>query len=153
MKKFRFKYSPVVWLLLAVVLVLSVGGLVWNIFNLVEFYSFKQTFDLVSYGVIIAVCAFLVVFVLAVIFYGNYVIKGQTLYTYFGFFRAKMKIDDIVGISLFKKSNKLVVYFKEQEYSIIVIDQNLYDDFVVAIRKVNPKIIYDTRIEGEDLAK
>ena len=69
---------------------------------------------------------------------------------FFVFFKAKYKIKDIVCISLFKKSNKLVVYFLEQSYTVIVIDENLYDDFVLSLRKVNQEIIYDTRIDGED---
>lgn len=152
MKKFRFKYAPSVWALLMLVLLLSVGGLVWNIFNFIEFYSFKNTFNLVSYAIIILITLFLTIFVLSVIFYGNYVIKSEFLYVYFGFFKTKYKIEDIVCISLFKKSNKLVAYFAEQTYTVIVIDESFYDDFVLSIRKINPKIIYDTKIDGEDIA-
>ena len=152
MKKFRFKYSPTVWVLLIAVLLFSVGGLVWNIFNLVELYSFKKTINIISYALIILITFLLTVFVLSVIFYGNYVIKGETLLVYFGFFKTKYKIEDIVCISHFKKSNKLVVYFAEQTYTVIVIDQSFYDDFVLSIRKINPKIIYDTKIDGEDIA-
>ncbi len=152
MKKFRFKYATSVWILLVVVLLLSVSGLVWNVFNFVEFYSLNDKFKLISYAVIIVLCLFLTIFVLSVIFYGNYVIKGENLYTYFGFFRSKSKIEDIVCVSLFKKSNKLVVYFKEQTYTVIVIDEALYDEFILSIRKINQKIVYDTRIDGEDLA-
>ncbi len=152
MKKFRFKYAPSVWVLLILILLLSVGGLVLNIFNLVEFYSFKKTINVISYAIIILITFVLTVFVLSIIFYGNYVIKGENLCVYFGFFKTKYKIEDIVCISLFKKSNKLVVYFKEQTYTVIVIDQNFYDDFVLAIRKINQQIIYDTKIDGEDIA-
>ena len=35
-EKFRFKYSTSVWLLLALVVVLSIAGMVWNIFNINE---------------------------------------------------------------------------------------------------------------------
>ena len=68
MKKFRFKYAPAVWVLLILVLLLSVGGLLWNIFNLVEFYSLNHTFKLISYALIVIVCLFLTAFVLSVIF-------------------------------------------------------------------------------------
>lgn len=152
MKKFRFKYAPAVWILLVLVLLLSVGGLLWNIYNLIEFYSLNHVFKLVSYALIVIVCLFLTVFVLSVIFYGNYLIKSDTLYTCFGFFRSKSNIYDIVCLSLFKKSNKLVVYFKDQTYTVIVIDESLYDEFVLSLRKINPQIIYDTRIDGEDIA-
>lgn len=152
MKKFRFKYAPSVWVLLIAVLLFSVGGLIWNIFNLVELYSFKKTINIISYAIIILITCALTIFVLSVIFYGNYVIKGDFLYVYFGFFKTKYKIEDIVCISLFKKSNKLVAYFKEQTYTVIVIDESFYDEFVLSIRKINQQIIYDTKIDGEDIA-
>ena len=152
MKKFRFKYAPSVWVLLAIVLLLSVAGLIWNIFNLLEFLALNNSFKVVSSAIISIVCLFLTIFVLSVLFYGNYLIKGDFLYNNFGFFRSKFKVEDIVCISLFKKSNKLVTYFLDQTYTVIVIDENLYDDFVVSLRKVNQKIIYDTRIDGEDIA-
>ncbi len=152
MKKFRFKYAPSVWILLSIVLLLSVAGLSWNVFNLVEFLSLSNTFKLISSAIVTLICFFLTAFVLSVIFYGNYVIKGEYLYTFFGFFKSKYKINDIVCVSLFKKSNKLVVYFAEQTYTVIVIDPNLYDEFVISLRNVNQKIIYDTRIDGEDIA-
>ncbi len=152
MKKFRFKYAPSVWILLSIVLLLSVAGLIWNIFNFVEFLSLSHTFKVFSSAIISLVCLFLTVFVLSVIFYGNYLIKGDFLFNNFGFFKSKLKIEDIVCISLFKKSNKLVAYFSDQTYTVIVIDENLYDVFVVSLRNVNTKIIYDTRIDGEDVA-
>ncbi len=152
MKKFRFKYAPSVWILLIMVLLLSTGGLVWNIFNFIEYYSLNNIFKLISYALIIIISLFLTIFVLSVIFYGNYVVKGEYIYTCFGFFRAKYKIHDVVCISLFKKSSKLVAYFKDQTYTVIVIDQSFYDDFVLSIRKINPQIIYDTKIDGEDIA-
>lgn len=152
MKKFRFKYAPSVWILLSLVLLLSVAGLIWNVYNLLEFLSLSNGFKVVSSIIISAICLFLTIFVLSVLLYGNYVIKGDYLYTYFGFFKAKYKIEDILCISLFKKSNKLVVYFSEQTYTVIVIEENLYDEFVLSLRKVNQKIIYDTRIDGEDTA-
>ena len=91
MKKFRFKYAPSVWVLLIAVLLFSVGGLIWNIFNLVELYSFKKTINIISYAIIILITFALTIFVLSVIFYGNYVIKGDFLYVYFGFLRPNTK--------------------------------------------------------------
>ncbi len=152
MKTFRFKYTPTVWVLLIAVLILSASGLGLNIFNLVELYSLANTFKLISYAVIVFITLCLSIFVLSVIFYGKYVIKGQTICVCFGFFKSKYKIDDIVCFSLFKKSNKLVAYFADQTYTVIVIDESFYDDFVLSVRKINPKIIYDTKIDGEDLA-
>lgn len=150
MKSFKFKYTPMVWVLLAIVLLLSIAGLCWNVFNLVN-YLWAGTFKIVTYSLLIALTGALCVLVVSVIIYGRYKIKNGALYTYFGIFHNKTDINEIVEITHFKKSDKLVVYFSDQKYSVIVIDSKEYDEFVLAVRSVNSHVIFDTRIDGEDL--
>ncbi|MBQ3219956.1 MAG: hypothetical protein IJB32_05130 [Clostridia bacterium] len=149
MKKFRFKYSNTVWILLAVVLALSIAGLIWNVFNLTE-YLWAGAFKITVYALIIALTAFLVVFVISIMVYGQYEIKNACLYTYFGFVKSKEEISNIIQITHFKKSDKLVVYFSDEKYTVIVISNTEYERFILALREVNPKIIYNTQIDGED---
>lgn len=150
MKKFKFKYSPIVWVLLSVVLIFCILGLTLNILNIIN-YSAVKNFELISHVCLIVLTAFITVFVFGVIFYGRYVIKKQALYTYFGFVYVKTAIKDIVQITHFKKSNKLVVYFSDQKYSVIVISPNEYEQFILELRKENPQIIYTSEIDGEQM--
>lgn len=152
MKKFKFQYSPIVWVLLSIILIFCLGGLLWNVFNLAE-YFWAGTAKIISYSLLILACLFLVVFVLSVMFYGNYVIKKECLYTCFGLIHTKVDIKDVVQIIHFKKSNKLVVYFSDQKYSVIVISPAKYDEFVLELRQQNPLIVFDAEIDGEDLPK
>ncbi len=149
MKSFKFKYSTAVWVLLAIVLILSAVGIVWNVFNFITFLS-ESIFKSVSYALIILLTAFLLVFVLSVIFYGRYVIKDGYLIQYFGFLKTKTSLKEIVEITHFKKSDKLVVYFADRKYTVIVIAKECYDPFILAVRTVNPAVVYDVKIEGED---
>ena len=149
MNKFKFKYSALVYVLLILSLALCVVGVVWNIFNAIYFAG-NDTFRLISSCIIVVLSLLLFVFVLGVIFYSRYVIKNGYLYTCFGFFKNKTPVTEVVEITKFKKSNKLVVYFSTEEYTVIVIPPELYDEFVMALRNANKKIIYDARIEGED---
>lgn len=148
MKKFRFKYSPTVWILLAVVLILSIVGLLWNVLNLVE-YSFLGALKIVTYSLIIFMNAVLTALVLGIMLCGRYVVKGKVLITRFGFFTSKTSISDICQITHFKKSDKLVVYFNDAKYSVIVISPNEYEKFAVTIRNINRAIIYSTSNEDE----
>ena len=148
MKSFKFRYSKTVWLLLVLVIILSVVGFVWNIFNIV--HARGSTFNLISYYIIAAITAFITVLVVSVMAYGRYVIKGGYLYTYFGFIKSKTTLTDIIAVTHFKKSNKLVVYFKTEEYTVIVISPEEYDDFILALRGANPSIKYDAQIDGEE---
>lgn len=151
MKKssFKFRYAPTVWALLFVVLILSIVGCGWNILNLIE-YSFLGAFKTVTYALLVLATGFLGITVISIMVYGRYVVKDGTLYTYFGFIRNKTLISDIIGVTHFKKSNKLVVYFKDDKYTVIVISPEEYDSFISAIREFNSSIVYDARIDGED---
>ena len=149
MKKFRFKYSPLVWVLICLVILLCAGGFAWNVFNLTK-GNLSKTFNLISYSFLCVVTFLLTVFAISLLVYGKYVIKDGKLYTYFGFIRSKIDISDIVCVTLFKKSNKLVIYLKEQCYSVIVISPDDYNDFVLSLREQNKEIYYDTKIDGED---
>ena len=149
MNKFKFKYSALVYILLILSLALCVAGLVWNVFNAINFAG-NNTFKLISSCVIVALSGALFVLILGVIFYSRYIIKDGYLYTCFGFVKSKTPLTEVIEVTKFKKSNKLVVYFSTEEYTVIVISPEFYDDFVVALRNGNKSIVYDARIEGED---
>ncbi len=149
MKKFSFKYSPLAWVLLVAVVALSFLGIVWNVFNLKE-YWWAGPVKIATYFIIIAITLALLVVGVSVMVYGCYTIKGDTLSCNFGVVKTTYDIKDVVSIAHFKKSDKLVVYFKDAKYTVIVIDSKLYDEFIAALRQVNPSIAYESRIDGED---
>ena len=151
MKKFRFNYSVAVWILLSLVLVLTCAGLGLNLFNLIE-YSKLGAVKIALYSVIVLLNLALVVMDVSVMVYGCYVIKDGALYSNFGLIRTKSDVKDIVQISHFKKSDKLVVYFKDAKYTVIIICPEKYDDFIFSIREINPAILYESRIDGEDVS-
>ncbi len=149
MKSFKFRYSIAVWVLLGLLIALATAGLIWNIYNIIAFWG-NDWLKVATFTAICALALVLIVFGVSVAVYGRYVVKGGTLISYFGLLKTKYDIEDIVEITHFKKSNKLVTYFTDQTFTVIVIDQSEYTDFVMAIREVNPKITYDTQIDGED---
>lgn len=149
MKKFRFKYSPLVLTLLILVVAFSIAGLILNIFNVIEYAKFGSD-KLFTYSITLFLDFLLTVFALSVLFYGYYVIKGDKFYAFFGFIRSSFQIKDIISFAHFKKSDKLVAYFKNGKYTVIVIDKNEYDAFITEIRKINPEILFESKIDGED---
>lgn len=150
MKKFRFKYSPLVWVLLAVVLALAVAGLVWNVLNLISCLPLGAT-KLTINVLLVVINALFLAFVVSVMVYGKYVVKEDKIVCYLGIVRSTYKIKDVVEITHFKKSDKLVVYFDNSNYTVIVIKPTLYDKFILAVRDKNKRIVYDTKIDGEEL--
>jgi hypothetical protein len=143
MQKFRFKYSMAVWILLSLVLVLTAGGIIWNIFNLIE-YSWAGAFKIIIYSFIIFLTACIFVFVLFAMINGCYLIKNGFLYTCFGLIKNKVCLDSVTQITHFTFSNKLVLYFNDQKYSVIVIPPERYDDFIKAVRENNHAILFNS---------
>ena len=149
MKKFAFKYTPTIWVLLSVVLGLTLAGIGFNVFNLVNYIP-SGTTNTIIYSVIIALVSVLMVIDISFMVAGRYLIKDKVLFVCFEFFKSKISLDDVRAIVLFKKSNKLVLYYGQDKYTVIMIADTLYDDFVMAIRKENKKILFSTEFDGED---
>ncbi len=149
MNSFRFRYTKTVWVLLILVLILSGVGVAWNVFNLITFIN-EGIVKPIAYTLIILLTGFLFAFVISVMVCGRYIIKDDCLYERFGFLYSKTPLDQIVSLIHFKKSDKLVAYFKDAKYTVIVISPSEYDAFISAVRRINPAIAYDARIDGED---
>lgn len=150
MKTFKFKYQPITWALLCVVVLLSCIGLLWNIYNVVSFSAIDKV-KLSTSVIMCVLCSILLIFTLSVMFYGRYIIKDGLLISHLGLIRSKFEIKDITEITHFKKSDKLVVYYDKDSYIVISISPEFYEKFILAIREYNKSIIYDQRIEGEDM--
>ncbi len=148
MKRFKFKYSGILYFLMALVLMLSLAGTGWNIYNIV--YFIDNALSVFLYSVTAILSLFIFVLDISVLTYGSYTVDGEYLTAHFGLIKSKSKISDVVEVTHFKKTNKLVVYFSEGAYTVILISPTLYDEFVKALRDNNKKIMYDNRIEGED---
>ena len=148
MKKFTFKYTARVGVLLSIILALCVAGLVWNGFILHALDKNDKLKIFINVLITLINVAILIT-VLSVMVHGRYVIKNDKLIVCFGFIKTTFLISDIVQITHFKQLNKLVVYFKSEEYSVIVISIEKYSDFSNKLKDVNPNIII-TDNHGEE---
>ena len=146
MNIFKYKYDKAVLIMLIVASLVAAAGLCWNVYNLIYFLR-TEVFKTIVYSLSVAVNAFLLAFIISVIFYGRYAIKNGYLFLYFGFIKTKTDVKDIVQITHFIKSDKLVIYFKDAKFSAIVISPESYGDFTRALISANPMIISDSSSE------
>lgn len=149
MKKFSFRYAGAVLVLLIIVVLLSAGGLVFNVFSLITFIK-ADTGKAFSYSVMVAINLVLTVFSVALLLNGKYVFKKGCLRCVFGFITVRIDVSQITEIVHFKKSDKLVIYYGDNKYGVIVISPDKYDEFIEELRKINPSVKYESRIDGED---
>lgn len=149
---FKFKYSTLVWVLLAIVGALCISGLVWNIYALIETVKLGAI-KIISHSIMILLTLFLCVLAISIAVCGRYEVSNNCLIQRFGIIKTKIALEEIIQITHFKKSDKLVVYFKDEKYTVIVISPADYDQFIMAVRNSNPSVVYDTQIDGEDTPK
>ncbi len=149
MKKFRFKYSVSVWLLMVAIIALSGAGLVWNVLSTIE-YAALFPIKAVASGLSALLCGVLLAFAISVATYGKYYVKGENLCVKFGFITVKTPVQSIYQFTHFKKSDKLIMYFEDGKYTVIVIAPEQYADFILTVRAINPRILYNSKIDGED---
>ena len=141
MDKYRFGYSPLLKILISIVIAIAAAGLVLNILTVIN-HAKAHTLLAVLYGVLTLLTAILLAEAVAIAFYGLYKIKDGCLYACFGFIYTKTDVKYIVAVHVFKKTEKLVVYYKDEKFSVIIIPPASYDDFIAALLKANPEIKY-----------
>ena len=148
MNKFKYKHTTLVWALLFIVLALAVASVVWNGIILIKKINLGAN-NLLSSALMLLVGVFLTAFCVSVLTACKYVVKKDKVVLRFGFIPTTYAIQDVVQFTHFKKSDKLVMYFQDATYTVIVISPTQYQAFVDSIRKQNSKIIFD--FESEDL--
>lgn len=148
MKKFKYSFSTFLKVLLIIATGFTLAGLVLNVINLVK--HIDNSIQIIIYSVSILVTLLINFFAVSILFFGEYVIDEKNLTLKIGLIKNKTPLEEIVAITLFKKSNKLVLYFADQKYTVIVIKPERYDQFILELRSKNSKIIYNSQIDGED---
>ncbi|MBQ9485908.1 MAG: hypothetical protein IJU83_03620 [Clostridia bacterium] len=149
MKKFVFKYPPVVWALLIAVSLIFAAAVTINVYDAIRLAE-ESTSRAVFAWIIAVLSAIMFTVALSVLFYGRYIIKDGFLYCRLGFFRSKTDVKTIFQITEFKANKKLVMYIVPEKYSVAVIDQSKYAEFFAALKEINPALSY-TVVSADDL--
>ena len=150
--RYRFRFHPSIWVLLSFAILLSLAGVGWNIYNVIVYASFDAG-RVVPYIIVLIVAAFFSVLSVSMAIFSGYVVKNKFIYFRFGVIGSKIAVSDVSQFTHFKKSDKLVVYFKSGRYSVIVISPINYDAFVSAVRAYDRNIIYMDGNEDDDEIK
>lgn len=148
MKTFRYRFTVPMLLCVFALLALSAGGFVWNVLNAIELGDLG-TMRLISYILVCAISLFLFAMGIGLLCCSRYEIGNGKFATRFCFFRSQTPVKNVVQITHFKKSDKLVVYFSDGKYLCVVIHPKSYDDFCTALRMENPSVLVDDRADDD----
>ena len=146
MKKFKFKFSPVLITMLILLLAVSVLGLT---LNLIRFFNTLSSEYLGVKPIVFAVLS-LVLFLTAVLtlFFSGYKIKNNELYFFVGLIKITLDIKKVLLIKELNKKRLFLVY-NDAKFTAIIINQKEFSSFIKTLKEVNPKIIYESA-ENQD---
>ena len=105
----------------------------------------------IQHVVILAACGLLIVLLVSILIRSVYTITDKEIVLWFGIIKSTYKIADIESVHLFTKTNKLVLYFKNERYTVIVVKPEWYNEFTKEILAKNDRIRYDVSVtDGSD---
>lgn len=156
MKTYKFRLSKLVLALLIAALVASFGGIGFTVYRIYRL-GFSTVLLSIQHVVILIACVLLIVILVSILIRSCYKITDKEVLLWFGIIKSAYKIADIESVHLFTKTNKLVLYFKNERYTVIVVKPEWYNDFIKELLSKNSKIRYDVSTtdgtEDDDVTK
>ena len=153
MKKYAYKFTPLNIVLFCLGILIAVVCVVLNVKRLMDVAAAEitGTYDYISPILAIGIGGAGIVILSSAIFSSCYIIKDDKLVTRWGVIRIEIKISDVTRTTVFRSSKKLVVHYNTSDYTVINIDEALFEDFCDALKSKNDKIFYclDTENTGE----
>jgi len=154
MKTYKYNFTPLLTALIIIMIFLCLGAAAYNVYNIINAVlsgaSFNNAWSWFTYAVIIIVGIIGAVVFTAMLFNSRYELTETELLLRFGLIVTRYTIADMTAIHVFKKTNKLTVYFKGESYAVIVVKAEWYKDLIDSLTKINPRISFDEDIDSEN---
>lgn len=148
MKDFKFKLSKVAAILSVLAIILAVGGIALTVYRIFKL-GFPSFVIGLQHVVMLIICVLLIVIFLSLLIRSYYRITDSEIILKFGVIKSVFQISDVTSIHLFTKTNKLVVYFKNETYTVIVVKEIWHNEFIKELTAKNDKIVYEVSLEEE----
>ena len=147
MKMFKYRLTPVMLTLAIAVLALCLAGIGLSIYRIVK--SVPQDFsDYLKSPLLIAISAFCVAVVIAILVKSQYVVTDEFYILQFGFIKSKYPLQDVTSLELNTDTQKLTIHLKDG-YTVLSLNADESNDFVQAVQKINPDVEFSfTLTEG-----
>ena len=100
-------------------------------------------YPILQYILMFFVTITLFVLLLSILVFSAYTVDEKYFKTKFGFITSRYEVQKIAVITLDRKTNKLTVTFTDDQYIIVVVKKEWYEEFVTALLTANPVIRYE----------
>ena len=149
MKTYRFKLSVAATVGCVAGILLGLAGIGVTAYRIYK-YGFSSAQLIIQHVVVLLVSALAIAVFAAILIRSVYKLTDKTLVLWFGFIKSAYRIADIESVHLFTKTNKLVLYFKDEKYTVIVVKPEWHNDFIKEILSKNADIRYDVSTTDSD---
>ncbi len=150
MKKYRFHYSPIVYALMVLVLLAAGAGIVLNVLRCISREFDVSTWNVLTVAIMFLTCTLLIVVVLSLFIRTDYTFKGAKLTIHYGIIKNEIALAAATEIVFYKKTEKLVLYYDEDKYVVILLKPEKHEEFIATCRAANENLRYDTRTSPDE---
>ncbi len=147
-KYFKYKFSKLIFILALAVIAVCIVGIILSILRIIE-NGIDGVIGALTSPFYILICVFCIILVISILIKSQYIIDEKHLITQFGFIKSKFIIKEVTSILLNTDTNKLTVNMGEQ-FFVLSIDPKWNEDFVQALREINPNIDYSFTLASND---
>lgn len=149
MRTFRFRFSKTIILLQIAAMILAAAAIVYTAYRMAT-VGFGSASLIIQYVVLLLFGVLALIIFSAMLIRSVYVVGKKEIVLRFGLIKTVYKIKDIESIRLFSKTNKLVLYFKNEKYTVISVKPEWFNDFIREVLSHNLNIRYDVSITDKD---
>ncbi len=149
MKSYKFKFSKLVLVLIGLAIAAALAAVAYTVYR-IYLYGFSSPLLVIQHVAVLIVEALEIVIFFSLFIRSVYKITDTQIILWFGIVKQTFKIADIESVHLFTKTNKLVIYFKDDKYTVIVVKPEWYNEFTKEILARNDKIRYDVSTTDKD---
>ena len=149
MKSYKFRFSKLVLVLIGLAIAAALAAVAYTVYR-IYLYGFSSPLLVIQHVAVLIVAALAIVIFVSLLIRSVYKITDTQIILWFGIVKQTFKIADIESVHLFTKTNKLVIYFKDDKYTVIVVKPEWYNEFTKEILARNDKIRYDVSTSDKD---
>lgn len=155
MKKFRYVFTNTIKFLIWAITVLGAVAIVFTLIRLLGLFDTASAHPSIDVAVVVAVAA--VIGVIVYTFFASfYVIDKMTLTLRLGIFSQTVKGEELLSVYKLAKDDSLWIAYRYKNSFCrlrISVSAALTDDFVKALKEINPEVIFEIKPEDESADK
>lgn len=148
MEKFKYKYKPYIFVIMALSVILALATIGMTIYRLINGYDPSKIFNAV---ITTLISLFIIVLVTSMMISSYYAVDDKNFILRWGILKNVIPVKEITKLLYDSDKKKLTVYYgTEDNFMLVSLDKVNPIDIVDALRKRNAKILFESYSVAND---